>query len=75
MKYQHGSALYLNEVEQQRGLEHPVQFDVVVQEQILETSSGAELSDDGENTAVVEETEERVHVFMTHVLHLQIGWR
>lgn len=61
----------LDEIQQQRGLEHPVEFHFVVQQQVLQASSGAELGHNGKHATVVEEAQEGVDVLVTHVFHLQ----
>lgn len=63
--------VYLDEIEQKRRLKHPVQFDVLVPQQVLQAASGAVLRHHCKHGAVGEEAEERVHVLISQVLHLR----
>lgn len=62
---------HLYEIQQKRRFEHPVQFDVLVPEQVLQAASGAVLRHHSEYRAVQEEAEEWVHILISQVLHLR----
>lgn len=63
---------YLNEVQQERRLEHPVQFDIVIMQQIFQAATGTVFRHYGKDPTIVKEAHERVNVFMPHVFHLQM---
>ena len=62
---------YLDEVHQQRVLEHPVQLDVLVEGQVLQAAPGGVLCHRGEHAVHVEEGEEGVDVLMMQVFQLE----
>lgn len=62
----------LNEVQQEGRLKHPVQFDIVIMQQIFQAATRTVLCHYGKNPTVVKEAHERVNVLMPHVFHLQM---
>lgn len=66
------SQQYLNEVHEQRRLEHPVQPHVTVGQQVGQTSSRAVFHCQGKDSSVQEETQIQVHIFMSHLPQLEM---
>lgn len=67
------SPQYLNEVHEQRGLEHPVQPHVAIGQQVGQTPSRAVFHRQGEDPRVQEETQIQVQVFVSHLPQLEAG--
>lgn len=63
---------YLNEVHQEGRLKHPVQFDIVIMQQIFQATTGTVLRHYSKDPTVMKEAQERVNVLMPHVFHLQM---
>ena len=61
---------YLDQVQQQRGLEHPVELDIIVLQQVLQTATGTVLRHHSKYITIGEEAQEKVDVFIPQVLHL-----
>lgn len=66
------SQRYLNEVHEQRWLEHPVQPHVTIGQQVGQTSSRAVLHCQGKDPSVQEETQIQIHIFMSHLPQLEM---
>lgn len=62
---------HLDQVHEQRGLEHPVQSDATVSKQISQTSPWTVFHHYGKDARVPKQAQVRVQVFMTHVPQLQ----
>lgn len=66
------SQRYLNEVHEQRRLEHPVQPHVTIGQQVGQTSSRAVFHCQGKDPSVQEETQIQIHIFMSHLPQLEM---